>query len=76
MYMFDSMIHNLTVKSIQQNVSWEEYELFCREFIFDKLRGIRFGKAFCDRFDIINYIIPQLSDESARDYIEKQGFVV
>ena len=54
--MFDSMIHTLTVKSIQQNVSWEEYELFCREFIFDKLRGIKFGKAFCDRFDIINYI--------------------
>jgi hypothetical protein len=74
--MFDNMIHGLTVKSIQQHVSWEEYELFCREFIFDKLRGIKFGKAFCDRFDIINYIIPQLSDEGAKDYIEKQGFVV
>jgi len=74
--MFDSMVHNLTVESTHDSVSWEEYQVFCREFIFDKLRGIRFGKAFCDRFDIRNFIIPQLSDESARDYIEKQGFVV
>ena len=74
--MFDSMIHNLTVECTRENVSWAEYEIFCKEFIFDKLRGIRFGKAFCDRFDITNFILPQLSDESARDYIEKQGFVV
>jgi len=74
--MFDSMVHNLTIESTRDSVSWEEYQVFCKEYIFLKLRGIRFGKAFCDRFDIRNFIIPQLSDESARDYIENQGFVV
>jgi hypothetical protein len=74
--MFDSMVYNLTADNTDNYISCEEYEIFCREFIFDKLRGMGFGKAFCNRFNIVNYIIPQLSDESAKDYIEKQGFVV
>ena len=74
--MFDSMVYHLTNNNIDTVVSRKEYEIFCKEFIFERLKGVKFGRAFCDRFQISNYLIPHLSDESAKDYIESQGFVV
>ena len=69
--MFENMIFNLTTNDTSADISLEEYENFCKEFIFDKLRGIKFGRSFCDKFNISHNIIPQLSDEGAKEYIEK-----
>lgn len=56
-------------------VSRKEYEAFCKEYVFLKLKGISFGLAFCDKFNIDHFIIRSLPNDSAKGYIEKHGFV-
>lgn len=53
-------------------VSKQDYEVFCKEYIFDQLRGKRFGKAFCERFHINDTVVTCLFDEDiAREMIEE-----
>lgn len=54
-------------------ISKQDYEVFCKEYIFDQLKGKRFGQAFCERFDILNdIVVDRLIDEDiARDIIEE-----
>lgn len=54
-------------------ISKQEYEVFCKEYIFDQLRGKRFGQAFCERFHILNdIVVDRLIDEDiAREIIEE-----
>jgi len=54
-------------------ISKQEYEVFCKEYIFDQLKGKRFGQAFCERFDIVNDMVMQLliDEDIAREMIEE-----
>ena len=64
-----------THKESRKIVTKQDYELFCKEYVFMKLRDISFGKAFCERFDVDHFIISSLPDSSARGFIEKHGYV-
>jgi hypothetical protein len=56
----------------KQQISTKDYEVFCKEYIFDQLKGKRFGKAFCERFDINDIVIQCLFDEDiAREMIKE-----
>lgn len=75
---FDYMVGSLqtyAVKTPNQVVSKKEYEEFCKEYVFLKLKGISFGKAFCERFNVSHFIIDSLPGDSAKGFIEKHGFV-
>jgi hypothetical protein len=53
-------------------ISKQDYEVFCKEYIFDRLQGKNFGRAFCERFDINDTVIKCLFDEDiAREMIEQ-----
>lgn len=52
-----------------------EYDNFCKEFIFEQLRGTSFGKAFCDHFNLNDNLLPGLSDDGAKFMIEKLGYI-
>ena len=54
-------------------ISKQEYEVFCKEYIFDQIKGKRFGQAFCERFDIVNDMVMQLliDEDIAREMIEE-----
>jgi hypothetical protein len=54
-------------------ISKQEYEVFCKEYIFDQLKGKRFGQAFCERFDIVNDMVVKLliDEDIAREMIEE-----
>jgi len=53
-------------------ISRQEYKIFCKEYIFYKLKDIRFGSAFCERFRIDDTVIRCLIDEDiAREMIEE-----
>jgi hypothetical protein len=54
-------------------ISKQEYEVFCNEYIFDQLKGKRFGQAFCERFDIVNDMVVKLliDEDIAREMIEE-----
>ena len=64
-----SLLDNLP----KPEISKQDYEVFCKEYIFDQLKGKRFGQAFCERFDIVNdMVVNRLIDEDiAREMIEE-----
>ncbi len=59
----------------KKTVSKDDYEIFCKEYVFDSLKGIKFGEAFCKRFDIHDSMLSMFSNELARFHIEKLGYI-
>lgn len=58
------------------SVSRAEYELFCKEYLFDKLKGVPFGRAFCKRFNIEDRAISNLiSEKFTKELIETLGYI-
>ena len=76
---FNNLVVQLSQRPESKNikhVSKEDYEVFCKEFVFDKLRGTNFGVAFCKRFKIIDTaLLLNRSDENTRQYIKDVGYI-
>lgn len=75
--MFESLVVDLPALSKKKKtVSKNEYEVFCREFIFDSLCGERFGQAFCKKFKINDNLLNLVSSDSEAKYlIEYLGYI-
>lgn len=58
-----------------KTISKEDYSLFRKEFIFEKLKGKSFGQAFCERFGFNEIFLKNLSDKTAKHHIEKLGYI-
>lgn len=57
-------------------VKRKDYESFCKEFIFNQLRGEHFGESFCKRFGISDTTISILKDEVfTKQLIESLGYI-
>ncbi len=76
---FLSMVGQLTSNEppskLKKTVSKQDYEVFCNEFGFDKIRGLTFGEAFCERFSITDNILSIMSDDGAKWLIEHLGYI-
>lgn len=69
---FEYLTQSLQAEDTGKMVNSNEYEIFCKEFIFEKLKGFSFGYAFCKRFDISNFMISNVSNDStAKLHIEQ-----
>lgn len=54
------------------NITQEEFESFCKEFLFEQIKGdMRLGQAFCKKYNEPNYVLLVLPDDSAREHIKK-----
>jgi len=70
--MFDQMTSMLEqVNQPKKWISKSDYEIFCKEYIFENLKGLRFGEAFCKRFHIRSWTISKFSDSWAKEHIEQ-----
>jgi hypothetical protein len=75
--MFDKISKQLDLQTLGKGkkyftISKEEFEDFCKEFLFEQIRGdIKLGEAFCKKYDEPNYILSILPDSSAREHIKK-----
>lgn len=57
-------------------VTIEQYEQFKKEYIFEKIKDKHFGKAFCEKFGIQDYMLSNLADENETQYlIEALGYI-
>ncbi len=56
-------------------ISRNEYDSFCNEFVFNKLKGETFGKAFCNKFGFNDVFLKGLPDHTAKFHIEKLGYI-
>ncbi len=78
---FDSMVttlqnlENWNGNKEKKTVAREDYDLFCKEYTFDQLKGIRFGEAFCKRFNIDDQLINIVSNDTAKFHIETLGYI-
>lgn len=64
---FDHMLNMLTADSFKDNgaskISKNEYEIFLKEFVFEKLKGKTLGQAFTERFNIKDRVLSMYSDD-------------
>lgn len=56
-------------------ISNDEYVKFCKEFIFNKMKGETFGESFCKKFGFNDVFLKGLSDSTAKYHIEKLGYI-
>lgn len=68
MNVFGSMVTELTARAYKDTdfapISKHEYEIFCKEYIFEKLKGVSFGVAFQKRFGIKDRVLSMFSEQS------------
>ena len=75
--MFDKIAQQLTVQTLGKGkkdfkITKEEFEQFCKEFLFEQLKGnTKLGVAFCEKYDEPNYVLSILPDKSAKAHIKK-----
>ena len=73
--MFGSMVKQLELQTLGKNtnfkISKKEFESFEREYIFEQIKGIRMGQAFCNKYKVLNHILEMLSNDSAKYHIQK-----
>ena len=74
---FSSLVNTLeNINSPKYKISKSEYEVFCKEYIFDQLRGKRFGESFCERFHILNdTVVRLLIDEDIAQEIIEENYI-
>ena len=61
--------------SKNKQISKKQYESFCKEFIFEKLKGIGFAESFCKKFKFNDTFLKNLSDDTAKHHIEMLGYI-
>ena len=59
----------------EKKINRTDYEQFCKEFTFNKLKDEEFGTSFCKRFGFNDIFLKRLSDKVAKDHIEKLGYI-
>jgi len=58
------------------SVSKEDYAIFCKEYVFEKLKGVNFGSAFQKRFGVRDRVLSMFSkQEDAMAHITYCGYV-
>ena len=73
---FSSMI-SIMENAGQANIkiSKKQYETFCKEYIFDQIKGMKFGKAFCEKFDINDNVLKCVFDKDLAEEMITQVYV-
>ena len=55
----------------KKNVTKKQYTEFLKNYIFDAIKGISIGNAFCEKFGIQDLLLSMdVSDELAREHIK------
>lgn len=73
---FANIIGSLDISpKTTKTISKEDYETFRKEYMFERLKGKTFGQAFCEKFDMDDYFLKNLSDKTAQYHIENLGYI-
>jgi hypothetical protein len=74
--MFNQLTEKRQSNINERTVRLTEYEIFCKEYMFEQLRDIAFGKAFCKKFDIQDRVLNILmSRNSAEQHIKSMQYI-
>ncbi len=74
--MFDQLTEKRQANINERTVSLSEYEIFCKEYMFEQLKDIAFGTAFCKKFDIQDRVLNILiSRNSSEQHIKSMRYI-
>ena len=60
----------------KKTVTPEQYKQFKKEYVFEKLKGLTLGQAFCKKFDIQDYMLSNLKSEEETEFLIKSlGYI-
>jgi len=60
----------------KKTITPEQYEEFKHELVFEKLKGKTLGQAFCEKFDINDYMLSNIKDDREATFlIENLGYI-
>jgi hypothetical protein len=59
----------------KEPVSREDYLRWKQEYLFDALRGIEYGRSFCDRFNVLDFRIFYSKHLDTCDYYIQEHWV-
>lgn len=66
---------NMLTKA-KKTITTTQYEEFKHELVFEKLKGKTLGEAFCEKFEISDYMLSNIkNDEEATFLIENLGYI-
>lgn len=65
---FGHLVNELTSDSFRDEnfigkISKQEYEIFLKEFVFEKLKGRKLGASFAEKFNLKDRVLYMLSDD-------------
>ena len=52
-------------------ITLQEFDDFCRGFLFEEIKGKQLGKAFLEKYGQSNYVLSILSNRAAKEHIRK-----
>jgi hypothetical protein len=52
-------------------ITLQQFEDFCKSFLFEEIKGKQLGKAFLEKYGQSNYVLSILSNKSAKEHIRK-----
>ena len=66
----------MSLSKTKKTVSKEDYQIFCKEYIFNAIQGETFGNSFCKRFGISDNLLSRIKDiDEAKFLITNLGYI-
>lgn len=60
----------------KKTITKEDYQIFCKEYIFNAMQGETFGNAFCKRFGLTDNMLSRIKDtDEAKFLITNLGYI-
>jgi hypothetical protein len=74
--MFDKMVQQLELQTLDKGqkdfkITKQEFEDFCKGFLFEEIKGNHMGDEFCKKYSQSNYVLSILSNYRAKEHIKK-----
>ena len=73
--MFDRMAKELESyfpgKAKNFYITEQEFDDFCKGFLFEEIKGTKLGTAFCEKYKQTNYVLSILHNKAAKEHIRK-----
>lgn len=68
--------YSFNASQYKNAVSVTEFENFCKEFLFEQIKGNNFGYAFCKKFNIEDIFLKKITSEVfAKERIKQCEYV-
>jgi hypothetical protein len=73
---FSSRFAQAPLPQKQKFVKSEEYATWRRNYLFDALRGMRYGQSFCENYGITDYVLYYMTKQPNADLYIRKYFVI